>query len=171
MSEGLTVYEVRRLFTYCPDTGEIRRRVSKGSKAPAGALVGSPHDGYLTVYINGRNYRLHRLAWAHFYGSWPESGIDHCNRVRSDNRITNLRLCDQSLNMQNSSLSSANTSGRTGVYARTRNGVVKWVAQIGFKGKTKHLGMFASRDAAVQAREEAEKCIHPFAPSDRTVKT
>ena len=46
---------------------------------------------YLSCRLYGKHYALHRLAWFHYYGSWPVHEIDHINGVRSDNRIVNLR--------------------------------------------------------------------------------
>ncbi|MFQ6248777.1 HNH endonuclease [Yersinia enterocolitica] len=35
--------------------------------------------------------RAHRLFRSYFYGKWPDNQIDHINRDRSENRISNLR--------------------------------------------------------------------------------
>ena len=47
----------------------------------------------------------------------PEDGLvcDHINTRRYDNRFMNLRIVTQKINMQNKSISSANTTGTTGV--------------------------------------------------------
>lgn len=47
----------------------------------------------------------------------PEDGLvcDHINTRRYDNRFMNLRIVTQKINNQNKSISSANTSGTTGV--------------------------------------------------------
>ncbi len=48
-----------------------------------------------------------------------------------------------------------NTSGIKGVYWNSREQM--WVARIGFKGKSIHLGRFAKIEDAEKARKEAEK--------------
>lgn len=53
---------------------------------------------------------------------------------------------------------STNTSGYNGVYLNRRSG--KWIAQIGFKGKTYYLGSFRVIEDAVKARREAEQRIY-----------
>lgn len=53
-----------------------------------------------------------------------------------------------------------NTSGYTGVYLDKRQG--KWVAQIGFKGKTYHLGAYNEKQDAVNARRQGEKMHDDF---------
>lgn len=50
-------------------------------------------------------------------------------------------------------MSPHNTSGYTGVYWDKKN--CKWIAQIGFKGKTHHLGSFTNKVDAIAAREPA----------------
>lgn len=55
-------------------------------------------------------------------------------------------------------LVSTNTSGHNGVYFNKKN--QKWIAQIGFKGKTYYLGSYARIEDAVKARAEAEDRIY-----------
>lgn len=57
-------------------------------------------------------------------------------------------------------LSPFNTSGHTGVYQSKKSG--KWIAQIGFKGKTYHLGSYSEFQEAVQARERGEAMHDEF---------
>ncbi|EBY0956393.1 HNH endonuclease, partial [Salmonella enterica subsp. enterica serovar Kentucky] len=72
-------------------------------------------DGYLMIMINGKAYPAHRLAWLIVYGTMPDGFIDHINRVRTDNRISNLRLVTHSENMQNRKIQKNNKSGYRGV--------------------------------------------------------
>jgi hypothetical protein len=55
-------------------------------------------------------------------------------------------------------LVSTNTSGYNGVYWNKNS--QKWVAQIGFKGKTYYLGSYSKLDDAVRAREKSEDRIY-----------
>lgn len=55
-------------------------------------------------------------------------------------------------------LVSTNTSGYNGVH--WSKGSQKWIAQIGFKGKTYHLGSFSKIEDAVDARKKAEDRIY-----------
>lgn len=50
-----------------------------------------------------------------------------------------------------------NTTGHRGVYRRENN---RWRANIGFQGKSYHLGTFESYEEAVQARLAAEKRLY-----------
>ena len=54
----------------------------------------------------------------------------------------------------------SNTSGYNGVYYNRKRG--RWVAQITFKGKKKHLGSFDNLTDAVKARQWAEEVYDEF---------
>lgn len=57
-------------------------------------------------------------------------------------------------------LSPYNTSGHTGVYRDKKSG--KWIAKIGFKGKTYNLGIYSEFQDAVKARERGEEMHDEF---------
>ena len=58
--------------------------------------------GYLTVYLNGRNYLLHRILAKHFLPN-PEDlpEVDHVDRNPLHNTIDNLRWISRSDNARN----------------------------------------------------------------------
>lgn len=63
-------------------------------------------DGYVHVglRVNGKSISMaaHRVVWAMHYGVWPNSHLDHINRVRHHNRIENLREATPAENNANS---------------------------------------------------------------------
>lgn len=62
------------------------------------------NDGYLRIQCKGRTYKVHRLVLEAFRGPIPRNlVVDHINRVRSDNRLENIRVVTQSVNRCNSS--------------------------------------------------------------------
>lgn len=71
--------------------------------------------------------------------------VDHKNRNKLDNRLSNLRATDAGNQAINSNKHSNNTSGYRGVYSTPNN---KWVAKLGFKGKIIHLGTFDTKEEA-----------------------
>lgn len=82
--------------------------------------------------------------------------VDHINRDTLDNRKSNLRSVDRTLNSYNKGLQSNNTSGSKGVafHKPTR----KWRARIIHKGHEFHLGLFGSKiDAEVVYLREFQK--------------
>lgn len=84
--------------------------VKKGM--PAGGFCGG---GYWRVSVQRQQHYAHRLAWAFYYGIWPESILDHIDGVKHNNAISNLRISDLSENLINQKLSSRNTTGVKGV--------------------------------------------------------
>lgn len=118
--------------------------------------------GYRISCIGGKMLRAHRVAWAIYYGEWPDGMLDHVNGDRADNRIANLRIVDFVENGRNARISSANRSGQTGVWWRKAN--KKWEAVIKAEGRRISLGLFDLYPDAVTARKDAEK-RYGFAPS------
>ena len=79
----------------------------------------------------------------------PEKHIDHINRVRTDNSITNLRVVTNAENCKNRGKSSANTSGVTGVCWNKHKD--RWEARCGLNGKKISLGYFKDISVAEEA--------------------
>jgi hypothetical protein len=155
---------LHELFSYDPGTGLVIRKVSTGGRfGRAGDVLSSKTGaGYLKVIVRPHRYLVHRLAWALHYGEWPTLFIDHINRVKTDNRIENLRLVTPKENNQNVGIGPRNTSGALGVgWKKSRN---KWVAYIRLDNKHKELGVFSDFDAAVAARLKAEQDHYPLSP-------
>ncbi len=154
---------LKKMLSYDADTGVFRWRLSPRNRTKAGDRAGYHNgQGYLMVSVDGYKFRLHHLAWAFTHGQFPVNQIDHINRVRDDNRITNLREACQVINMHNTSKRSDNTTGVTGVYFR--KDTQKYFAQINSHGKTYRLGNFERFEDAVKARKEAESIYHPTKP-------
>ena len=60
-------------------------------------------DGYKRVWINGENYAVHRLIAEAFLPVDPKrTFVDHINRIRGDNRVSNLRWVTFKENIDNS---------------------------------------------------------------------
>lgn len=89
-AESLRAYAMERLH-YDPTTGAFTwRRTGK----PAGGYKASPGrkgDGYKRIRLGDRKYRTARLAYLICFGEWPPVTVDHRNRVRDDDRLSNLR--------------------------------------------------------------------------------
>jgi hypothetical protein len=102
------IERLRELLTYDPLTGIFTRQSSRCSTAKKDPtrLIST---GYLQIYIDGRECKAHRIAWALYHGEDPyPMELDHINRNRTDNRIANLRLATSSENKKNATHTQAN---------------------------------------------------------------
>lgn len=116
------------------------------------ALNAVHSEGYLYGPIFAKQHRAHRVAWAISYGEWPDN-IDHINRVRTDNRLSNLRNVSLAENNRNLPMRKNNTSGVTGVsWSNLHN---RWVAQICVDKRVTYLGLFDTIEEAAAARAAA----------------
>jgi len=159
-TKPLDLQRLRELLEYSPDTGIFswrENRLSHAGKAKVGSPAGTPKEGYISIIVEQRVYRAHRLAWLFMTGAFPAKGteIDHINRVRSDNRWSNLRLVTRSQNNMNSGMRSDNQSGHKGVTKRRDTG--KWHARITVDRRVLLLGNFITFEDAVAARRAAER--------------
>ena len=149
---------VKELFDYNHKTGSLVWRVdrTRGVKAgdPAGGL---DREGYLQVGIDGWVYRLHRICFLHYYGYLP-SKLDHINRCKTDNNISNLRSVTNSQNMKNRTSSSKSSSDYLGV--SWKNKEQKWVASIQSNKVPYYLGSFKSETDAAKAYNDAAIRLH-----------
>lgn len=123
----VTQSELLVLFTYDPDTGFLRYREKRGRMSRGDVAGTIDQEGYRIVTIKGRGYPAHRLIWLMVHGELPRM-LDHVNRDRDDNRISNLRLCNEIQNAANAKAPCTNTSGYRGVYYEPERGL--WRARI-----------------------------------------
>ena len=142
----LTAEQVRAALDYDPETGELRW--AQGRQR-AGEIAGSlfrpkPHLTYRRIQLGPHRYFAHRLAWLHVKGEWPKGWLDHRDGDGMNNRMDNLRDATRSLNGANSPPQTNNRLGLKGVCAV--NGRFK--ASIGRRGKSVHLGYFATAGEA-----------------------
>lgn len=90
--------------SYDPETGEFTwARSGRGRFKRRGANAGGDRgDGYVTICVERKQWLGHRLAWVIGYGEEPPRVIDHINRNKSDNRLSNLRDGSNGVNEFNS---------------------------------------------------------------------
>lgn len=153
---------IHQILEYKKETGKFMWKVRVNSKVPAFAEAGTPQsNGYIFITIKGKKLLAHRLAWFLENGEFPNGFIDHINGIRTDNRISNLRVVTSSENIQNQ----RKPKGRNpylGVSAI--KGTTFWQAHISANGKQKNLGRFKTPEEARDAYIEAKKVWHPTAP-------
>jgi|SaaInlStandDraft_2_1057019.scaffolds.fasta_scaffold194542_2 hypothetical protein len=159
----LTQEELRRVLDFDHVTGIFTWIGGTKARMRAGTEAGNRSSvGYVSIMINGKQYRAHRLAWLWEYGEFPKHETDHINGIRNDNRIANLREATHCENMQNQrKMHKNNKTGYLGVYP---SGYRKnpWRVTISVQNKTKHVGHFATKEEAREAYLEAKRQYHAF---------
>lgn len=159
---------LEQCFEYNPDTGELKWKKRPLDHFPSqkgwscfnssfcGKKAGCLHSGgYLCVrlYFNGKNslHFVHRiiLVLKGFVLSETDM-VDHINRNRSDNRLSNLRIADAHQNASNSCLS----GGKKPINGHLPRGVVpstsfgKFTSRIRHRGRCISLGVFLTPEDA-----------------------
>jgi hypothetical protein len=156
----ITAEHVRSLLKYDADSGVFTWRVRPCYSMRAGDIAGSPDpiNRYVRIKIGGELYLAHRLAWLYVYGEWPQNEIDHKDRNRENNRLSNLRTATPQENRCNKKIYANNLTGAKGVYWHKQHG--KYAAAIQANGNRKHLGLFDSIYKASQAYNAAAVALH-----------
>ena len=144
--------QVRRLLTYNPETG-VMRREKDGAE-----LRSMSSNGYLRGRVLGELHYVHRLAFALMTGALPPHQVDHINRNRADNRWRNLRHASNKENAQNVSAKAGSASGRLNVYPA--NG--RWQVKLMVNGRSVVVGRFDDIEDAAAAAAVAKASLHPF---------
>lgn len=151
LKEALVYDQVTGVFTWIPRTGRgMHKRVG---------VAGSVHylSGYRYISFNGKLVFAHRLAFLYMTGEWPSDQVDHITGERDNNAWSNLRVVNNSQNMQNISRAHGDTvTGELGVTFR-RN---RYEARIQVGKCRKHLGTFKSKEDAVRAYLAAKLSTH-----------
>ncbi len=124
-------------------------------------------DGYIEVRKSGHKMLAHRVVY--FLASGEDPGnrfVDHIDGDPSNNNPENLRIATNTENMRNvRRLRANNTSGRHGVYQTSVAGISYWKACVYLNGKPIHLGSYGCKEAAIAARDVAERFLYgDFSP-------
>lgn len=170
---------LRKLLDYSPETGVfVWKKRSAREFQPSGRfsaegicaqwngqfegkIAGSVmSNGYVHISIDNHPYKAHRLAIIYCHGECDAETIDHINGIKTDNRLSNLRIASFGENHSNKSAQKNNKLGIKGV--RLYKG--KYVAQINKDGRRYYLGSFDTVDEAIKAhRKAAEQLQGKFA--------
>lgn len=140
--------DFHKYISYDSETGDLIWILSKSNRALAGSKIRSlSKDGYLRFKFDSVVYLAHRVAWYMHYGEWPKNVIDHKDKVRTNNRILNLRDVTQRVNCQN--------SDRFNEGASFNLAAQKWGSHIFKDGKKLWLGYSETEDDAKEKYRQA----------------
>lgn len=146
--KGLTQNELKKILEYNPKTG-LFTRLTSNNQHKSGEISGyvTP-NGYILIQVKQNSYMAHRLAWLYITGEWPKDRIDHKNKIRSDNRWSNIRSASNGQNSANCKVRRTNFLGVKGVRLHECG---KYTARICKNGKSYYLGLFDTIEQAVEA--------------------
>lgn len=143
---------VMAIFEY--RDGGLYWKHDRGSNAKAGNRAGRLlQTGYRSVHVSGRRYQEHRLVYLWHHCFMPTQ-IDHINRIKSDNRIENLRATNHSCNQINTNYKGSQ-SGFRGVRFVPSTG--KWAARIYQNSREIRIGTFLTPEEASAAYKDKAK--------------
>jgi len=140
------VATIKDWFDYNPETGVLLRK--KKTRSDAFDEV----NYHNTIPFQGWNFPYAVLCWIVYYGVYPTKWIDHKDRIKSHNWITNLREATPQQNQQNKV--GCGTFPK-GVAWRDRKN--PWLARIRVEDKRINLGSYPTMEQAAQAYIDA--CI------------
>ena len=105
-----------------------------------------------TALLDNRKYNIYMHR--QITGALKSGIIDHINRNKLDNRISNLRIVTLTTNNYNSK-KKGKTSRFRGVHKDTRTG--NFAAQITIDGKIQHIGTYKTEELAYEAYTKVAK--------------
>lgn len=136
---------------YDQDTGLFTWLKQKAHITKVGSMAGHKNKrGYIRIRFNSKFYLAHRLAWFYVYKQFPIKTLDHINRNKEDNRISNLREVSSKEN-------SHNRDSKGYSFHKSTN---KWLARIKTNHKEVYLGLFTTEEEAREAYVKAKREHH-----------
>jgi hypothetical protein len=154
-----SVEDLRKLFCYDPDSGQLTWRDSRRGGVKPGDQAGALTSGYYKVTINRAPYYVHRIIWKMVTGDDPaQLQIDHADHDRLNNRWSNLRLADNRQNNCNRPPQRNNTTGYKGV--TFHKPTQKFRAYIKHLGRQIHIGLFPTAEEAYAAYSSKAAELH-----------
>jgi hypothetical protein len=159
-NERITTKEhLKRYVSYSPDSGLFYWTNAISNHVKNGDIAGSiTKSGYVIINIRYKRYYAHILAHIYMTGTLPKKFIDHKNRIRSDNRWSNLREADRHQNQANLVSGVKKTSKFKGVYWCKKGNC--FYASMRFKGEKVLNKAFLDEIEAAKAYDEFAEKIH-----------
>lgn len=154
--------ELLRRLAYNPESGEFIWRDCPSHPELVGKAAGyvRPKDG-IVIRLDGVRYRAARLAWFYMTGSWPYDVVDHINGDTLDNRWSNLRSVDGSINAQNRRSSKRGKLAPIGAYLHKKSGKYQASMTLTLLGQKRsiYLGLYDTEEQAHMAYMEAKRML------------
>lgn len=151
-------------FPTAKSKGLLLDEVSEQKILAYGGCIEVCGNGYAYISTGRRSTRKRTLLHRFIMDAPQGVLVDHINRNRLDNRLSNLRLVDAQRNSQNTGFYKNNKSGYMGV--RWNKQRERWHSLLTIDKKVLHLGFFDNLEDAASCRYAAEtQLLGEFAPN------
>lgn len=152
MKAHITQERLKELFSLDPITGTLywKSKSRRGSHVASGQVAGGldKKDGYWRIKVGSKTYKRSRLVFLFCTGLLPKQ-VDHRNRIKSDDRPSNLRAATQSQNSGNAVWPSSKHSLPKGVHLQPSHTVPNpFSAEIMVNRRRIYLGVFPTAELA-----------------------
>lgn len=155
----LSADELKKNLFYDESTGIFTWIVNKKRNLIGTKAIACDAYGYVKIYLNGKHYKAHRLAWLYTYNKFPLYDIDHVDGNRKNNKIENLRDVKHIINSGNFTKKTVrSTTGFLGV--SKIKGTGKFRATIQVNRKSIHIGIFDTAESAYEAYIIKKREVH-----------
>ena len=150
--------DLEKAFDYDPATGILINRTTGNIQNCLDS-----RGRYIVVSYKNESWQSHRICFK--LGNKKDPGylqVDHKDRVKTNNKLNNLRLKTNSQQQFNTKIRSNNRSGHAGVFFDKKGN--KWRAYIADpKNKNKKIWLYRgdSKEDAIKERKKAEKKYYP----------
>lgn len=152
-----SIEELRKAFSYNPETGVITR-----TKWTKNAVLGPLQAGRHNTSYEGVRYMITHLMWALHYGYWPDQLVDHRDGNKKNTKINNLRQATHQQNQFNKVGFGQYPKGV--VFKDDARRKKPWSARIRINGRKIPIGAYTTMEEAAEAyRQAAEKYQGEFA--------
>ena len=135
----LTQEQIKARLNYDPETGIFTWKNCRKSTYEGKIAGFKDNQGYIKIQLLGKPRLANRLAWVIVYGEdITNITIDHRDRVKTNNKISNLRkatILQQNVNKE---------------FRGTYKSKKKYCARIVYAGKNIHLGSYKTEEEAHQ---------------------
>ena len=160
---SMNMSENIREKVYCnPDTGAIICKVTNQEKSYF------TKRGYLYIKLGKKQLRVNRVVWMLERGDIPKDMmVDHINGIKTDNRLSNLRLVTAEENAQNVIKKRPKHNLPPGVKEMTDRKNKRFYVSVSVKGKRMSLGYFETEVEAGQAYIDGKIKYHSHANPER----
>ena len=161
---------IREHLAYDPENGKFTWSDPQCSTIKAGTEAGhlKKTDSYQRINFEGVTYIASRVAWFLYYGEDPgELTVDHINRIRTDNRIINLRLATRLEQIHNQDHLGYSYSSRRNLFRISitkRDSTGKAISKTSTTARCPLLARYIYLDA----NQDVENPNQQFLPQDKT---